>query len=67
MSNATALLNLIAAETGSTDKSACINAAIAMLVKAGASIDAAFDAVLGEGAYKNFAAQVYNELRARQA
>lgn len=64
MTTATNLLNMIAEELNTTDKSLCINVALAMIVKTGVAVDAAFDLLLGEGAYKKFAGQVYDALRA---
>lgn len=66
MTTATALLNMIAAETGSTDKNEVITLAIGMLVKMGAPIEQAVDAILGAGAYKKLAEQVWTTLRAAQ-
>jgi len=65
MNAATNLLNAIADEMSTTDKNQCINVALAMLVKTGVAVDAAFDMLLGEGAYKKFAGQVYDALRAK--
>lgn len=64
MNAATNLLNSIAAELSTTDKTLCINVAMSMLVKSGATVDAAMDALFGEGAYTKFAGQVYDQLRA---
>ena len=57
------LLNSIASECGLTDKTMCINVALSMMVKSGAPVDVAFDALFGAGAYKEFAGQVYRALR----
>lgn len=59
----TTALNLIAAEMGTTDKEAVINVAIACLVKLGAPIDQAVDAILGAGEYKKFADKVWAHLQ----
>lgn len=67
MTAATNLLNAIAEELNTTDKNLCINVAMSMLVKSGVSVDAAFDLLFGEGAYKKFAGQVYEALRAKAA
>lgn len=67
MSKATNLLNAIADELKSTDKKLVINVALSMLVKSGVAVDAAFDMLFGEGAYKRFAGQVYDALRAKAA
>ena len=64
MTKATNLLNAIAEELNTTDKDMVINVALAMIVKTGVAVDAAFDLLLGEGAYKRFAGQVYDALRA---
>ena len=65
MTNAANLLNAIAAELNTTDKEMVINVALAMIVKTGVAVDAAFDLLLGEGAFKRFAGQVYDALRAK--
>jgi hypothetical protein len=62
---ATTLLNSIAAELNTTDKSMCINVAMAMLIKQGMQASEAMDALFGEGAYKAFAGQVYEALRSK--
>lgn len=67
MSKATNLLNAIADELKTTDKNMVINVALNMLVKSGVAVDAAFDMLFGEGAYKRFAGQVYDALRAKAA
>ncbi len=64
MTKATALLNAIAAELNTTDRSLCINVAMAMLVKTGVTVADAFELLFGEGAYERFAGQVYDALRA---
>jgi hypothetical protein len=65
MTNATNLLNMIAAKIGTTDKNLVISTAIAMLVKSGVDVAAAFDMIVGEGAYKKMAGEVWTELRAK--
>lgn len=67
MTAATNLLNAIADELKTTDKNLVINVAMSMLVKSGVAVDAAFDLLFGEGAYKKFAGQVYDALRAKAA
>lgn len=42
-----------------------LSAAILKLVLEGKAVDQAFDAVIGEGAYKKMAGQIYDELRAK--
>lgn len=64
MTKATNLLNAIAAELNTADKEMVINVALAMIVKSGVAVDAAFDLLLGEGAFKRFAGQVYDAMRA---
>lgn len=61
------LLNGIASECGLTDKTTCINVALSMMIKSGAPIDVAFDALFGAGAYKEFAGQIYHALRGEVA
>jgi uncharacterized membrane protein YdfJ with MMPL/SSD domain len=48
-------LNQIAALIGTTDRQVVISAAIKFLTDAGMALDAAFDAVFGEGAYVRMA------------
>jgi hypothetical protein len=67
MTAATNLLNAIAEELNTTDKNLCITVALNMMVKMGVEVDAAFDLLFGEGAYKKFAGQVYDALRAKTA
>lgn len=64
MTNSTNLLNAIAAELNTTDKEMAINVALAMIVQTGVAVDAAFDLLLGDGAFKRFAGQVYDAMRA---
>jgi len=60
----TELLNTIATALNTTDKNLVINTAIAMLVKSGASIDKAIDAVCGAGTYDKLAHDVWTAARA---
>jgi hypothetical protein len=53
---------LAAAESG--DPTARISAAVMLRMAAGASLPAAFDAAIGEGAYARLAADTYDTLRA---
>lgn len=46
-------------------KNAAISKMIATKIAQGMDLPAAFDAVLGEGAYMKLAGEVYNELRAK--
>lgn len=62
-----AQLNEVAALLGTTDKQTVIDVVIGTLVKAGADVADAVDAVFGEGAYKRLAHQVYDQLRAKAA
>ena len=48
-----------------TLKNAAISAQIMALVEAGTSLQQAFDAVLGEGAYAKMAGELYDALRAK--
>lgn len=64
MTQVTALLNSIATELNTTDKTLCINVAMAMLVKSGLTVDAAMDSLFGAGSYTKFAGEVYAALRA---
>lgn len=66
MTNAAKFLNLIAAETGCTDKNTVITLAMGVLVKSGVPVDVAMDTLMGEGSYKKLAAQVWTDLRAQQ-
>lgn len=47
------------------EKNALINTAIVAGLKSGLDIEAAVDAVMGEGAYKKIAGMVYHSLRAQ--
>ena len=60
----TAQLNQVAALLNTTDKNVIINAVMKTLVASGVAADAAFEMIFGEGAYKRFAGQVYDALRA---
>ena len=57
-------LNEVANLLGTTDKNVVFSAVLKMLVQAGVEINVAFDMLFGEGAYKRFAGEVYNALRA---
>ena len=65
MTAATNLLNAVAAELNTTDKNLVVNVAMSMIVKSGVAVDAAFDMLFGEGAYKKLAGDVYHALRAK--
>lgn len=67
MSKAANLLNAIATELNTADKNLIISVAMSMLVKSGVAVDEAFELLFGEGAYKRFAGQVYDALRAKAA
>jgi len=67
MTAATDLLNAIAAELKTEDKKTVICVAMSMLTKSGLEVDIAFDLFFGEGAYKKFAGQVYDALKAKAA
>lgn len=60
-------LNSVARLLGTTDKNVVISACIAGLVQEGADIREAVDFVLGEGAFRSIAGDVYHALRARHA
>lgn len=63
MTTAATLLNAIAAELNTTDKTLCVNVAMSMMVKSGVAVNAAMDALFGEGSYAKMAGQVYRQLR----
>jgi hypothetical protein len=67
MTNTTNFLNQIAAAMGTKDKTIVINTAVAMLVKSGVDLETAFDMIVGEGAYKKLAGDVWTALRAKAA
>lgn len=67
MTAASNLLNSIAKALNTTDKAVVINTAIAMLIKQGLPVQKAFDLIMGEGAYRELAGQVYEALRAKAA
>ena len=46
-------------------KNAAINANILAYIQAGMTLQQAFDAVIGEGAYAKMASELYGELRAK--
>lgn len=58
------MLNELAALLETSDKNLVISVAIKALVDQGLTVRAAYDAVLGAGAYEKMAHQVYNELQA---
>ena len=57
-------LNDVATLLGTTDKQVVFAAVLKTLVSAGVAVDAAFDMLFGAGAYRTFAGQVYEALRA---
>lgn len=59
-----AQLNQVATLLNTNDKNVVLSATIQFLVKSGLAVDEAFEMVFGEGAYKRFAGQVYDALRA---
>lgn len=59
-----ATLNQVANILGTTDKNVVFSACIHALTLKGIEINVAYDMVFGEGAYKKFAGEVYNALRA---
>ena len=61
----TTQLNQVAELIGTTDKNVVFSAVLKTLVEAGISIDAAFDGLFGDGAFKQFAGNVYDALRAK--
>ena len=67
MTTATEFLNMIAKEHNITDKNVCINVAIVTMVKSGVELETAFDMIVGEGAYKKMAGDVWTKLRAKAA
>ena len=58
-------LNQVANLIGNTDKNTVITVAIGTLLQAGIAVDAAIDAVLGQGAYLKMAGEIYEALRAK--
>jgi hypothetical protein len=67
MNKVTNLLNMIAEELNTTDKNLVISVAMSALVKSGAEVDVAFELLFGEGAWKKFAGNLYDALRAKAA
>ena len=61
----TAQLNQVAELIGTTDKNVVFSAILKTLTEAGIRIDAAFDMLFGEGAFKQFSGNVYDALRAK--
>mgnify|MGYP003493689858 CR=1 FL=1 len=62
----TAQLNHIAALLRTTDKDIVYSAILKTLIEDGISVDAAVDALFGDGAFKQFAGNVYDALRANK-
>lgn len=60
----TAQFNQVAELIGTTDKNTVYSVILKTLIDAGIAAHVAFDHVFGEGAYKKFAGQVYEALRA---
>ena len=56
-------LNQVAALLNTTDRNTVLTVAVGTLVKAGADIRDAIDAVFGEGAYMKLATTVYHQMR----
>jgi len=56
----TAQLNQVAELIGATDKNMVFSAVLKTLVECGISTDAAFDCLFGDGAFKQFAGNVYD-------
>lgn len=61
----TTQLNQVAELIGTTDKNVVFSAVLKTLIEDGISIDAAFDCLFGDGAFKQFAGNVYDALRAK--
>lgn len=61
----TSQLNQIAALLGTTDKNIVFSAVLKTLIEDGISVDAAVDGLFGDGAFKQFAGNVYDALRAK--
>ena len=61
----TTQLNQVAELIGTTDKNMVFSAVLKTLIEGGISIDAAFDLLFGDGAFKQFAGKVYEALRAK--
>ena len=61
----TAKLNHIAALLGTTNKDIVFSAVLKTLIEDGISVDAAVDAMFGDGSFKQFAGNVYDALRAK--
>jgi hypothetical protein len=57
------LLNKIAKQIGSEDKNLVISVAIKSLIELGMSVKNSYDTVLGAGAYKKMAGQIYDNLQ----
>lgn len=61
-----AIFNQVATLLNTTDKNVVFSAVLKTLIDAGIAANVAFDQVFGEGAYKEFAGQIYDALRAKQ-
>lgn len=57
------MLNQLASLLETSDKNLVISVAIKALVEQGLTVRAAYDTVLGSGAYEKMAGQVYDELK----
>lgn len=58
-------LNQVAQLLGTTDKNVIFSAVLKTLTDAGIAMAEAFDMLFGEGAYKKFAGDIYDALRAK--
>ncbi len=58
-------LREVAELIGASDKNMVFSAVLKTLVEGGISIDAAFDGLFGDGAFKQFAGNVYDALRSK--
>ena len=59
----TSQLNQIAALTGITDKNVIISIAIKTLIETGLPVRSEYDAVLGDGAFKKMANDIYDSMK----
>lgn len=62
-----AQLNAVAKMIGTTDKTVVIETTIAILIDAGMDAKAAYDAVIGEGAFSRLASELYDEFQKQAA
>lgn len=62
-----ATLNQVANLLGTTDKNVVFSAVLKTLIEEGVAANVAFDFLFGEGAYKKFAGEVFQALRAKAA